>query len=53
MNGYIIPNEMARQLAVALYPGIAEYIQTHQEEYMQFLEKEAVANEACQKRTHK
>lgn len=37
MNGYIIPNEMARQLAVALYPGIAEYIQAHQEEYMQFL----------------
>lgn len=39
MNGYIIPNEMARQLAVALYPGIAEYIQTHQEEYMQFLKE--------------
>ncbi len=43
MNHYIIPNEMARQLAVALYPGIAEYIQAHQEEYMQFL-KEAVAH---------
>ncbi len=41
MNGYIIPNEMARQLAVALYPGIAEYIQTHQEEYARFLAEEA------------
>lgn len=41
MNSYIIPNEMARQLAVALYSGIVEYIQTHQEKYMQFL-KEAI-----------
>ncbi len=44
MNSYIIPNEMARQLAVALYPGIAEYVQAHQEEYMQFL-KEATERE--------
>lgn len=45
MNSYIIPNELARQLAVALYPGIAEYVQAHQEEYMQFLKETAERKE--------
>lgn len=54
MNGYIITNEMAQQLADAFYPEIAEYIRNHQEEYERFLvEKETARNRANEKQKSK